>query len=283
MGKLSDQDKIDIVNEYILNVNTNCLKLSIKYNVSPHSIGSLLKRRGVKVRKIQGYCKEERTLNHDFFQKIDTEEKAYFLGLLYADGCNNGKIIDIGLSEIDVDILNKFLKAISANFQKTYNSSIKKRNPKQSNQYRVRFTSVKMASDLSKLGCIPRKTCVLKFPTEEQVPTHLMRHFVRGYFDGDGNIGKYKREQKGRYYYRVSSAIASSHDFCEGYKKYLKRALNIECCLYKRKNYAEVTINNNSNCKIFLDWIYKDCTVAMNRKHNKYKNMNYDYSSPLGC
>jgi len=45
-----------------------------------------------------------------------------------------------------------------------------------------------MKDDLIALGCIPRKSLLLKFPTSNQVPEHLIRHFIRGYFDGDGHF-----------------------------------------------------------------------------------------------
>ena len=48
-------------------------------------------------------------------------------------------------------------------------------------------------SDLNKLGVVERKSLILTFPTEQQVPKHLMPHFIRGYFDGDGSVYKQKQ------------------------------------------------------------------------------------------
>ena len=52
--------------------------------------------------------------------------------------------------------------------------------------YRMSFRSDKCKADLINKGRVPRKSLILKFPTEEQVPRGLIRHFIRGYFDGDG-------------------------------------------------------------------------------------------------
>lgn len=55
-----------------------------------------------------------------------------------------------------------------------------------------------MANDLINLGCIPRKTLVLKFPNESTVPKQLIKHFIRGYMDGDGCISTYYKKRKER-------------------------------------------------------------------------------------
>ena len=48
-----------------------------------------------------------------------------------------------------------------------------------------------MRDSLISKGCVPNKSLILKFPSEEILPKELQRHFIRGYFDGDGTIGLY--------------------------------------------------------------------------------------------
>lgn len=43
-----------------------------------------------------------------------------------------------------------------------------------------------MFGDLSKHGCVPNKSLILKFPTT--LPNELVNDFIRGYFDGDGSV-----------------------------------------------------------------------------------------------
>lgn len=54
--------------------------------------------------------------------------------------------------------------------------------------------SQKTVNDLKRLGCTEQKSLNLTFPTKEQVPPHLLHHFIRGYFDGDGSISLYNND-----------------------------------------------------------------------------------------
>ena len=114
------------------------------------------------------------------FETIDTEEKAYWLGFLYADGSVGSKEhkIELGLAEQDLKQIEKFRDFIGINNKISYRPTTK--------SYRYSFRSEFCKEDLIKQGCMPKKSLILKFPTEDQVPQNLIRHFIRGYFDGDG-------------------------------------------------------------------------------------------------
>ena len=114
------------------------------------------------------------------FEIIDTEEKAYWLGFLYADGSvsSTDNRIELGLAEKDLNHIEKFKEFIGIPNKISYRPQTK--------SYRYSFKSIPCKEDLIKHGCVPKKSLILKFPTEEQVPEHLIRHFIRGYFDGDG-------------------------------------------------------------------------------------------------
>ena len=129
-------------------------------------------------------------VNHNFFDIIDSEEKAYILGFLYADGTNmeviNGQNgISFTQLEQDIDILNK----INVAMQSTYpiNSYIQKSNGKV--KCKLTFCSQKLSDQVNFLGAPPKKSLILKFPNKEIFKSpDLIRHFIRGYFDGDGCI-----------------------------------------------------------------------------------------------
>jgi hypothetical protein len=118
--------------------------------------------------------------NIDIFQNIDTEEKAYWLGFLYADGCVHSQEnkIELGLAEKDYEHLNKFRNFLQIKNKIAYRDSTK--------SYRLSFRSKKSKQDLIALGYIPCKSLLLHFPNSQQVPDYLIKHFIRGYFDGDG-------------------------------------------------------------------------------------------------
>lgn len=265
--KLTDQEKIEIVQKYKTKKYTYA-QLGREYGITGESISALIKRRDIKSEKLI-YNKRKYTINENFFDIIDTEEKAYFLGLLYADGynCTTRNIVRITLKIEDEDILNKFKKAIDTN-KPLYLYNYSKKHPSWSNQYCLAINSNHMSKQLAKLGCIQAKSLILEFPTEDQVPSHLIRHFIRGYFDGDGciYIGK-----NGKYVVSTIDII-SSKNFCIKLKNILENTLSFHINLNAKEN--KIT----HNCRIlskynsikFLDWLYNNSNIFLNRKYEKY-------------
>lgn len=266
---LTDKQKKNIIKDYKTNQFT-LAKLGLKYHVTGGTIAYTLKQNKIKiVRKKQGTGRKRKyPLNDDYFNKIDTEDKAYFLGLLYADGCNYSKrnLITISLQDRDIDILQKFNKYLKHNKPLRF---VAKRTKNHVNQYRLDLVSKTMCESLISLGCIPNKTLILKFPTYHQVPKHLFHHFLRGMWDGDGCISIHMKKQK---YLDISACLAGCIPFCKSLKIYIKENLNIHCGyrLNKRKTSVQCTVSGNQQTKRFLRWLYKNATVYLDRKYNKY-------------
>lgn len=269
--KLSEQDRLDIIEMYKTGDYT-CKKISEIYGVSDCNIGSLLKRRGIKVDNTLGRFKRKYTLNEHYFNAIDTEIKAYFLGLLYADGCNadEAKQVKISLQARDKKILEKFAEEINFNGPLAFQENSKK-NENWQDSYILCITSKDMCDSLTKLGCWSRKTLTLMFPTDEQVPTHLVRHFIRGYFDGDGYFGTYLQKK----WKQFEASIVSTENFCNSIKNIIEKELQINCYLGRRHKDRDTTtrhikINGKNKVLKFLDWLYTDASIYLERKHNKY-------------
>ena len=135
------------------------------------------------------FCREYQ-INEDFFDNIDTEENAYILGFFYADGTNcelNDSLIGISFTQLeqDVDILEKIKSAMDADYN--FYKCIQPTNDKV--KYKFSINSQKLSKRLSELGAPPRKSLILKFPNKDIFKSEdLIRHFIRGYFDGDGCI-----------------------------------------------------------------------------------------------
>jgi len=268
MANLTDVEKIDICNKY-LSGKYNYVMLGKEYNKHPSSINRLLKRRGI-ITKIDKTLSNNRkyTLNENYFDIIDNEEKAYFLGLLYSDGCNVEKYncITIGLQEQDKYILEKLNLAIDSNKPLRHKVSS---NKNWANQYTVDIYSKIMSLSLAKLGCFQRKSLTLRFPQESQVPNRLLNHFIRGYIDGDGSIVMSKKTMV----YKTS--IISTVYFCESLRDRIKELLNINCSIHHDKRVLDKTtrhlsIGGSKQCCSFLDWVYKDATIYLYRKYSKY-------------
>jgi len=209
-------------------------------------------------------------INQNFFEKIDSEEKAYFLGLLYADGNVRKKrhsfVTSIELVEEDKYLLDFLVSLIQPSKPLT---KPKKRSNNHRQTYSILFSSKKMGEDLINLGCIPQKSLILNLPDFDQVPEHLFNHFIRGYFDGDGGFS-----HRGN---GLKIKITSSNLFCSKLKIFFE-SISIKCFHYKtNKNTGDIVICSKENCLKFGEFIYSNASILMNRKLNKYlafKEMN---------
>ena len=202
--------------------------------------------------------------DYSVFKKIDTEEKAYWLGFLYADGyVNIEKGIELTLAEYDYDHLVKFRKFMGdESIDISYKNS--------ANAYRVCIHSKEIASDLVNLGCMQAKSLILQFPSEEQVPNHLINHFMRGYFDGDGCV-YYSHGQ-------LAFSILGTSEFLDAYESYVLESMNRDNPtkrLHDKRlinNTESIQYTGNVQCKKWFDFLYKDATVYLQRKYNKINN-----------
>lgn len=210
-------------------------------------------------------------VNQDYFSVIDNEFKAYWLGFLYADGCvrlnnSNGKktnSLSLGLASVDMDHIEKFKCSLQAT------NKIEHRTHKDGKYQseRITITNAKLCDDLNKLGCTPRKSLTLKFPSEEQVPLNLIRHFIRGYFDGDGCIHINLNNRN------ISFSFVGTEEFLNPMQDILCNELNItKTKMQDRKDNKALSImwgDIHSVEKIYK-YLYKDCNIYLDRKLKKF-------------
>lgn len=171
-----------------------------RHGVSYSSVYNALKRYDIKYKYTYG---RTTFFNEDFFQTIDTEEKAYWLGFIFADGCisksdsvvSSENRITLALSVKDEQHLEAFAKAINMPTEKIRHV-FPKHSYSGSEMLYLYCNSIKMANDLKTLGYSPHKASHVEMP---DIHEDFIRHFIRGYFDGDGCVsGKaLKSRQKG--------------------------------------------------------------------------------------
>lgn len=272
--KLPEDVQLKVIEDYQSHIPIK--EIFKKYNIGRKCFYNCLKRHNIKCidqeRKRYG-------INDDYFSIIDTEDKAYFLGLLYADGCNRieKRIVAISLQTQDIDILEK-LKYYTQYEGPIFNYSKVRKNKKEwkvqmkeggiSYYSFLKLTSKKMCEDLCVHGCMPRKTSTLLFPTT--VPKYLMRHFIRGYIDGDGWVVFSKNHKN------YTIGLISTPMFCESFKIFIENELNISCCIHKDKRSKIVNRCNVQGADQFLkfgDWLYKDAKIYLVRKYQKYQEI----------
>ena len=233
--------------------------------------------------KKMGMKKYPYTCDYRFFEKIDTEEKAYWLGFLSADGWiskneeNQSGAVGVELQYGDIDHLRKFNKSINGNYQITdrwRTTGFKDgSNTKKYHTCVLRIFSIQMYNDLFVLGFNKEKSYNLKMP---EIPDELLRHYLRGYFDGDGCFAISYNSSK-----RISkyscSFVGASKDMIEQIEEVIHNIgiLSTRMDTYQREGYARmwrVWVNDgDSHGRLkFLDYIYKDATIYLDRKYKKY-------------
>lgn len=200
-------------------------------------------------------------INENFFENIDTEEKAYWLGFIYADGCvtKDHKYLIIELSGVDINHLKLFQSSIQSNHQ----IKIKK-----NNIVRLSICNKKLVFDLIKLGCVPAKSLILQFPNEEQVPKHLLHHFIRGYFDGDGCLSITTRTKNNRKTFVYDWHVLGTHNMLNNILEFLNFK-NIS--LKKNGKIFKLRAQSKKVVMCVLDILYFDSCVFLKRKYLKYQ------------
>jgi len=210
-------------------------------------------------------------LDENYFEQIDTEEKAYILGFLYADGCNSvsvsgGCTVSLQLAKQDEEILIKISKIIYYNnvYLREY-----KRDVTRQNMVILSLNSKKISNDLIKWGCVPNKTFVLKFPS---LSDNLKSHFIRGYFDGDGSLTF--TQAKNRNQITALFAIVSTIEMLDSIGQKCKD-LDIHYRISKRhkdrdNNNYTLTISGNIQIKKFCEFLYKDANIYLQRKYKNF-------------
>lgn len=235
------------------------LQLGKQFNCWDRTICNILKRNRIKL-KIQG-SEPKYKINESFFKKIDSEEKAYFLGFFYADGCfvKDVPAIQISVKESDSEILQKLLNTANSNHpiytSKNGNGRIA--------VFRIRNKC--FFEHLKKFKINHYKTKRLFFP--EYIPNSLIRHFIRGYFDGDGSVYILKNK-------KIGASICGNKKFITGLSKFLNKN-NIRHSINKQRTKNmflwSVCMSGMYSAISFLNYLYKDSTIYMNRKFLKFK------------
>lgn len=194
---------------------------------------------------------------------IDAEEKAYWLGFFYADAYNNEKLgrIVIELQEQDKKHLQKCAKF----FGQPRDPFIQYKNKGKYIAYRLELNSKHLTKVLADKGCHKAKSFNIFFPN--WLNQELIRHFIRGYFDGDGCIHIHQDQ--------LNISIVSTKEFNEYLQKTLKE-ISVNSQMYFPERYSDNTcrldFGGSRQVKRFCDWIYKDATIYLDRKYELFKS-----------
>lgn len=208
-------------------------------------------------------------VDEKFFDKINSESKSYFLGLLFSDGyvSNNGHRVNLTLN--DRGILESLKQLLKTNrplyiYKKCHILII---------------NNEKIHQRLIKLGIPPKKSWQeLSLPA---IPTKLMQHFLRGVYDGDGSF-YISKIAHGKHIYLCSSLTCSSHQFLEQIKQFLEKKLKITFnkIRFDTKGNGigsyQLRLSRKDDIKKFSDYLYKNSNYYLKRKCSFVKNFYHE-------
>ena len=228
-------------------------KVAHLFNLDRGILAKNFKQDGIQVINKQNLPQ----MNENFFDEIDNEEKSYWLGFLYADGSisssQNG--IELSLKSSDIHHLKKFSKSLDFQNKHIYQDDIR---------CRLNFCNKHMHNKLIELGCTPKKSLTLVFPTAEQVPLDLIHHFVRGYIDGDGSVMVGLNHRGERVQPRLSIL---------GTESFLKDLITTMRWKQNRITHPSGAFQIEWGGKYvfqYLKDIYDNCTIYLDRKYQRF-------------
>ena len=197
--------------------------------------------------------KRKSYVNLNYFENIDTPEKAYWLGFLAADGYIVGNELNIQLQKQDKKHLQKFSDSINGNltirdingknnFETTYS------------HYRVSIKSNKMVEDLSKYGIVPKKSLILTAPP---ISSNLYGYWIIGYMDGDGCVSKNKK--------KIRISFTGTKEVLEFIKTYLNSnaVISLE---HRCENTYKIQLENQISLDFLTQINYINLPFVLERK-----------------
>jgi DNA-binding XRE family transcriptional regulator/transposase len=208
----------------------NAYGLARDFGTNRTTVCQVLERHGVPRRSVSE-AKRIYSCDHSFFQRIDSEPKAYWLGFIAADGGVYKNALQVTLSSKDREHLLKLKADLHSDHPLRDNAAKDRRksyaNTGASSVFYLR--SPQIIEGLTRHGVMPCKTFKLKWPNF--LPDELLRHYLRGYFEGDGCFsitgGSYVRKRDGQRLPALSWSIVGTEAFCLGAQEYLVAAASV--------------------------------------------------------
>lgn len=241
--------------------------LSRKHHMDKETVRNIIISNGLEI-KDKSHAFQKYTIDETYFDSIDTPNKAYIFGLITTDGSvssnPNHYHMRINLQERDENILKLIQQEMNINRPLFHYISD---NPSYQDQYILLVDNKHLVTKLRELGIDPNKTETAKFPNF--IDDSLMSHFIRGCWDGDGTIGKFGRHYRAEF-------IGTEH-LVSGIKMYVENKLDVHFSY--RDAYCEmsgiktISIGGRIQVNKFLDFLYHDADLYIDRKYQRYCNM----------
>lgn len=273
---LTDKRKNEIIQCYL--ECRNKAEVERKLHVNTKTITNILKENDIE-ELTQSQVRQKYSIDETYFDVLDTAEKCYYFGLLMADGYLNEKTntLTLALQIRDIDIIRKFNDAIGSNRP----IKIKKyslQNSNWSDQAVLYITNEHIRGSLVKNGLRQNKSLTVEFP--QSVPEKFYPAFILGYQDGDGHYSSNPKDK------RVN--FVGTEQFCLRVRSIVKDLLNINSSIMyshgeKEKPTRVFQIAGNNQVKKYLDWLYDNTPVHLERKYKIYLELYCNINNSLSA
>lgn len=213
-----------------------------------------------------------KTKNEKFFKKW-SPEMAYVLGFFTADGNmikNKRGAHFIEFQITDRDLLYKIREVLGSN----HKIAIRKRGDNWKDSYRLQIGSKEIFNDLLRLGLTPNKSKTIRLP---EIPKKHFANFVRGYFDGDGNVvsGYFRKcDRKNKSYILSARFTSGSEAILRNLRDNLSKLLGTTGSMFCKDRTWRLNYSINDSKKLFK-FMYNNDNVEnlifLERKYKIYK------------
>lgn len=229
---------------------------------------------------------KKHTFNEHYFDQIDNEHQAYWLGFIWADGYmairnRNGHTsyeFKLSLKEDDYQHLEKFNKDLNGNYNIKFYKQ--KTGFGEYSECRLLITNQHFGKTLvEKYGLVPHRSDCSKLLMN--IPEHLMKHFIRGLLEADGYFCKYSIVERDYYINKYRVSLGANEAMLRTIENHLmnNHIINTsERKLVQRHEgqdgeYRTLEITGKAQCISLLDYIYDGATIYLERKYKKYLNI----------
>lgn len=239
-------------------------EISKQLKISWQTVKNDLLANNIEIQKNRNQYSNGNSIKDTLFAEISDADSAYWLGFLYADGNirKERNEISLCLQQQDIQSIKDF--HLYCNNSNTIREQKAIKNNKEYLSYVSAFSNKIVKNNLIKLGCVPKKSLILTFPSEDQVPQEYIYDFIRGYIDGDGYI----QYDYTKHRYRI--IICGTKAFLNGLVKRLNLKEHIDIRQDSSSLVYTLTISGKQQVLELLQKLYENSKYHLQRKYDIY-------------
>lgn len=241
-------------------------------HINLNQLKEILENNGYKLRNrheaIVAANKGRNLLKNQTYFQNETENMAWLMGFLAADGCieKNRNIIKLSLSTVDKEILEKIREELQLE------SSVKNYQTSQGyNVSKLQWSSEQHKKDLANYGIIPQKTFKLLPPYK--LNKKFWKDYIRGFWDGDGSITLLKNNYNSLAWQLISGTKEILEFIVDYfYEEYNIPKVNIHSMNRNGKDLFTILYSTAASREIYKIFYENPNALTLQRKKDKYTN-----------